>query len=100
MALIYRLALALLIACSAWGQTASLNGHVTDETGAVVPGATVTLSGEGGAARSAISAGDGSYSFSGVPTGSFTVMASAPGLAMAQAAKVSLRGGAQKLDSR
>ncbi len=43
------LALALLAAPSVYAQTAMLRGQVTDESGAVVPGAKVSVSAAGGA---------------------------------------------------
>lgn len=38
----------LVLSVVAFGQTVSLRGHVTDETGAVVPGAEVELKGPSG----------------------------------------------------
>src|ERR1700675_3680184 len=70
----------------------TLRGVVTDTTGAVGPGATVTANGPSGA-RTATSASDGSYTFVGLPSGDYTVQASAPDLALAQPSKISLRSG-------
>ena len=69
-----------------------------DETGAVVPGATVTLSGTAALTKTATSASDGSYSFVGLPPGSYTVRVSAPDLTQAQPVKTALRAGTQSLD--
>jgi len=56
----------------------SLHGQVTDPSGAIVPGASVQLSG-GGKTFSAISGGDGSYSFATVPAGNYTLDVNVPG---------------------
>ncbi len=87
-----------LISAAAFAQTASLRGQVTDETGAIIPGAKVELSGPSGPVRTTRSNGDGSYSFSGVPPGDYTVEASAPDMALPEPAKISLRQGVQTLD--
>jgi hypothetical protein len=80
-----------------FAQTAMLRGQVTDESGAIVPGAMVSLSGPG-RARAATAGNDGSYSFPDLPLGNYTVHASAPGLALRQAAKIDLKAGAQTLN--
>src|SRR5438552_18295706 len=60
--------------------TASIRGTVTDSTGAVVPGATVTVKNENtGFSRSTITNGSGSYSFGELPTGPYTVEVSLAG---------------------
>jgi hypothetical protein len=50
----------------------SLRGQITDPSGAIVPGASVQMSG-GGKSFSAISGGDGSYSFATLPSGNYTL---------------------------
>src|SRR5690242_12330828 len=96
-----RIASALLLTLCAWAtagaQTATLRGRVVDESGAVVPGAKVTLTPAGGAARSTTADGAGAYSFAG-PAGAYTVQASAPELAQPQPVRLELRPGAQTLD--
>jgi len=44
-------------------QNSLLHGIVTDDSGAVVPGATVTLAGPAGLEKTAVTGGDGSYTF-------------------------------------
>jgi hypothetical protein len=77
----------LIVSLPLCAQTAALRGQVMDETGAVVPGATVALNGPSGAAKTATSGNDGSYSFIGLPPGSYTVRVSAPDLTQAQPVK-------------
>ena len=60
----------------------SVHGTVTDQTGAMVPNATVTITDTSSkTVRSAVSDRKGNYSFSGLPSGSYTARASAPDLA-------------------
>jgi hypothetical protein len=70
----------LLISLPACTQTASLRGQVFDQSGAVVPEAIVTLIGPSGSVRTATSANNGSYSFSALLPGQYTVQAAAPKL--------------------
>ena len=81
-------------------QTASLRGQVMDETGAVVPGAKVTLVGPAGTAVATTSGSDGSYSFAGVVPGNYSVRADAPDLTQTQPVKIVLKAGAQTLNVR
>jgi hypothetical protein len=81
-------------------QTASLRGQVMDETGAVVPGAKITLVGPAGTPTVTTSGSDGSYSFAGVAPGSYTVRADAPDLTQTQPVKIVLKPGAQTLNVR
>src|SRR5688572_12839189 len=61
-------------------QTGSISGTVTDSTGAVVPGASVTVKGETGQEYSAVTNDDGVYTIPGVAAGShtYTVTITAP----------------------
>ena len=59
---------------SAQGTTSRVTGVVTDRTGSVVPGATVTLTNEStGIALTAVSNATGGYSFEAVQVGTYTV---------------------------
>ena len=96
-------ALSLLILCGAAGvlaQNSILRGVVTDESGAVVPSASVTLTGSGGTERTATTGGDGGYAFAGLTPGDYTIQASAPQLVLAQVRTVAIRSGAQILNLR
>jgi len=81
-------------------QTSLLRGVVTDESGAVVPGATVTLAGPAGVEKTAVTGGDGAYTFSGLTAGDYVVQASAPQLVLAQPRTVTIRNGALTLNLR
>jgi hypothetical protein len=86
----------LFLAYPLFGQTATLRGVVTDESGAVVPGATVSLTSSAGDAKTSITATDGSYSIAIVP-GEYTVQASAPDLTTG-VMKTVIRSGVQTLN--
>lgn len=81
-------------------QTAVLRGQVTDESGAVVPGATLTLTGPAGAAKVTTSGSDGTYSFAGLVPGNYSLRAAAPDLTQAQPLKLALKAGAQNVNVR
>src|ERR1039458_9647715 len=95
MRLTFYFAVALFAAHSLSGQTAILRGQVTDESGAVIPGAKVSLKGPSGAPKPTTADGTGSYTFAGLSPGNYSVRASAPQLVMAQPARVNLNPGTQ-----
>jgi hypothetical protein len=83
-------ALFLSFAISALAQSAgSLRGEVLDPGGAVVPGATVTLTHDS-AIYTTHSISDGTYTFSSVPAGSYTLTVDAPDFAPFSKADVSV----------
>ena len=81
-----------------FAQASTLRGVVTDESGALVPGAKVTLTGPDGLLKDTTSAGDGSYAFANVPFGVYTVDASAPQLGLPEPVKVTLTSASQILN--
>lgn len=75
---------------AAFGQeTGGLRGRVVDPTGAVVPGAKVTLMG-GGRAVSASAAADGTYVFRSLAPGNYAVTVIAHGFALARKTEVAI----------
>src|SRR3954464_583292 len=67
---------ALFMAVPAWAQrtTASIRGTITDQSRAVVPGATVTVTGQDtGLTRTATSDRDGAYTFAELPVGRYRI---------------------------
>src|SRR5436190_15796655 len=78
-------------------QIGTLRGIVTDDSGAIVPGAKITLTANSGTVNTAVAAGDGSYSFTGIAPGDYVAQASAPDLATAPL-KFTLRPGTQTLN--
>ena len=62
--------------------TGRITGRVTDATGAVIAGATVTIAGEAtGVAQTVQSSASGDYVFEAVNPGSYTLKVQAPGFA-------------------
>lgn len=61
--------------------TATLSGKVTDQTGAVIPGASVSVAAPNGKAISTVTDGVGAFQISSLPPGSYTVGAKAEGFA-------------------
>jgi hypothetical protein len=65
--------------------TATLQGTVTDASGAVIPGSEVTITNKStGEVRSAVTTGSGLYSFNLLRAGMYDVRVSAPGFATAR----------------
>jgi hypothetical protein len=81
MAAVIFFVVALTAPIEMFGQfNASLSGTITDQTGAIVPGATVTLKNTGTqASRSAVTGQQGSYQFSELAPGSYSLVATAKG---------------------
>jgi hypothetical protein len=69
---------------------ATVHGAVTDESGAVIPGAKVTVSNPAGPVKSATAGDDGTYSIPGLAPGKYTIQAASPGLQQAQPFAVDL----------
>ena len=57
----------------------SLHGQVSDELGALVVGATVTLTSADGTQKSTVTNNDGAYTFNSLPYGPYTLRVVAPG---------------------
>ena len=74
------IAMLLVSAVAAQQTTGTVKGVLADDSGAVIPAATVTLTGQG-AAKTIQSQGDGSYTFSGVVPGDYTVAVAFAGFA-------------------
>ncbi|MEW5982641.1 MAG: TonB-dependent receptor [Acidobacteriota bacterium] len=70
------LAMLCAVASGATGyaqQTGDIRGRVTDNTGAVLPGVTVTLGSQAGAPQAAVTTETGTYLFSRLPNGIYTL---------------------------
>ena len=74
---VFALTLALMVCSSllfAQATSSALSGRVADETGAALPGVTVTATNdETGFNRSVVTASDGTYRFLSLPVGTYTV---------------------------
>jgi hypothetical protein len=81
------LAVVLAVAATARAQTATgqITGTVKDATGAVVPGATVTVTSElTGSKREAVTGKDGNYAIPLLPVSTYSVTASLQGFRAAK----------------
>ena len=74
-------ALCLSVACFAQAPASTLNGKVTDQTGAVIPGATVTVTGSDANPINTTTDASGSFQVKSLAPGSYTVSAKAAGFA-------------------
>jgi hypothetical protein len=86
----------LFVPAIASAQTASLRGQVVDQSGAVIPKATVTLTAPSGLVRKTATAENGFYSFAGLAPGQYTVHAAAPKLEQ-EPVQIVLKPGTQTL---
>src|SRR5688572_19068882 len=77
------LALVLSVAPGAWAQISSggIYGKITDESGAVMPGATVTLKGENIRPATTVSGSQGEFRFLSLDPGMYTVTVNLVGFA-------------------
>ena len=80
--LVAALGVILLLAVPAHAQTGSVSGTVVDETGGVVPGATVVLVGAGGR-QTTITGARGEYSFGNLASGTYDIIVSLVGFGQA-----------------
>src|SRR2546427_4167453 len=97
MKLLFGLIISVFFSSALFAQTGTLRGVVTDESGAIVPGAKITLTANAGTPNTAVAGDDGSYSFTAITPGEYVAAASAPDLAVAPL-KVMIRPGAQILN--
>lgn len=74
----------------------SLRGQVTDPSGAIIPGATLQLSGRAGT-YSATSDGGGAYSFSNVPAGTYSLDVTVSGFTPFAESNIVVVGGTSRL---
>jgi Carboxypeptidase regulatory-like domain len=75
--------------------TGALRGQITDQLGAVIVGGMITVVNAKGAVRSAQSNGEGNYVVSDLPSGRYTVRASATGFAIYEKAGVEVAAGSR-----
>src|SRR5215217_9523809 len=90
--------LLIFLATAALAQSTSLKGIVTDQNGAVVPGAIVSARGPNGLVKTAKTDQSGFYSIGGLLPGPYTVTASAQSLMLPEPAVVDLKPGVQTLN--
>jgi hypothetical protein len=85
---------------SAQQMTGVLRGVVVDQSGAPVPGATVTANRPQGETRSAATGDDGAYVLTGLQPGAWVVQAASPGMAQLTPVEMSITAGTNTLNLR
>jgi Carboxypeptidase regulatory-like domain/TonB dependent receptor len=70
-----------VLSSAAQSQTGSIHGTVTDPSGAVVPSASITIAGQDGTSKFAMSGDDGAFVIDRLEPGSYTLSVSAEGFA-------------------
>src|SRR5689334_21462630 len=76
----------------------TLRGLITDELGAVIVGANVTLTDASGVQKKTTTNGEGVYTFAGLAPGSYKIQAVSPGFSQSDETAVEIKGGRQSLD--
>ena len=93
--LIVMLSAALVAAQQARG---TLRGLITDELGAAIVGANVTLTDPNGVQKKTTTNGEGVYNFAGLTHGKYTLTANAPGFALSESKEVDVTAARQTID--
>jgi hypothetical protein len=91
--------LALTISAPAQAQTGSVHGVVSDPSGAVLPGAKITLSNSGGFSKALSSGADGAFALSSLFPGRYTLTVFARGFATATVEDVLIHAGQSTLEN-
>lgn len=76
----------------------TLRGLITDELGAAIVGASVTLTDATGVQKTTTTNGEGVYTFSGLTLGSYKLHAIAPGFTQSDEQNVDVKAGRQSVD--
>ncbi len=74
-------------------RTGSLRGQVSDELGALVVGATVTLIAADGTQKSTVTNAEGTYTFNSVARGQYTIRVASPGFTSYEKTEVNIAAG-------
>jgi hypothetical protein len=98
---IFRVTLILVLAAafvSAQQGRGTLRGLITDELGAVIVGANVTLTDASGVQKKTTTNGEGVYNFAGLAPGKYSLQAVAPGFALSDSREVEITTARQSVD--
>src|SRR5688500_19114316 len=81
-----------LLAGTAWAQQGQISGVVTDSSGGVLPGVTVTaVESQTGISRDTVSGANGRYSFVSIRPTSYEIRATLPGFKTVQRTGITLQ---------
>jgi hypothetical protein len=95
LSLLLILCLASLPVLAQAGANSVLKGLVSDPSGAVIPGASITLSGDGGFIKVVSSDADGKFTIANVPGGKYTIRVSSTGFTLFEQQGFDIQGGRQ-----
>ena len=97
---LFILIFALLLSANVAAQQTrgTLRGLITDELGAAIVGASVTLTDATGVQKKTTTNGDGVYTFAGLAVGSYKLQATAPGFTLSDEQTIDIKGGRQSVD--
>jgi len=79
-------------------QTGAVRGQVTDSTGALIPGAQVTVARETNVIKVVTAGDDGAYVVPGLVPGTYSIQAASPGMTQGQPATVEVNNGVVTLN--
>jgi hypothetical protein len=94
----FSLLFVLLGSASLFGQTATVRGVVTDESGALVSGASVTIANASGTVAQAASGQDGAYVLANIAPGEYAITALAPQLFLPEPVKITVGSSVQTVN--
>jgi hypothetical protein len=97
---VFVLALILLFSVNVAAQQArgTLRGLITDELGAAIVGASVTLTDATGVQKKTTTNNEGVYTFAGLAPGSYKLQANAPGFTQTEEQTIDVKAGRQSVD--
>jgi hypothetical protein len=86
-----------VVSLSAFAQqrAGSLRGQVSDELGALVVGATVTITAADGTQKNTLTGNDGTYNFTSLQPGKYSIKVNAKGFSLYENAQVSVNSGSR-----
>src|SRR5579872_2018078 len=91
--------LCIAISCGlAQSLAGTIRGTILDDTGAAIPGATITATGPRQFSRLATSAADGRYSLDGLQPGTYTVQVTSPGFVQRDPVQIEINGNQASLN--
>jgi hypothetical protein len=73
----------------------SVRGQVSDELGALVVGATVTLTSADGTQKNVVTSNDGTYNFTALQPGKYSIKVNAPGFSVYESTEVAVSAGSR-----
>ncbi|HEV8369034.1 MAG TPA: TonB-dependent receptor [Pyrinomonadaceae bacterium] len=86
---------AVVLSAFAQQRAGSLRGQVSDELGALVVGATVTITAADGTQKNTLTANDGTYNFTSLQAGKYSIKVNAKGFSLYENSDVSVNSGSR-----